>query len=378
MEPENKFIETPIEPIVESDIVPEDTATPEIPVSGETSEEIPLLLTPQPIETVPTPSHKMPTVPQLAIALGGLALLFIISYLPIRAAPNQITQIKSVKSIKSTELPTTPVIQSEHTAFGAVAITAKAAYVWDVKNQRALYTKNAGERLPLASLTKLMTALLAYTHLSANDRVSITRGALHQEGDSQLKSGEVFSLRALTHLTLITSSNDGAYALAAAVGASLPSQTSATGTEAFITAMNAKAEELGLSQTFFTNVTGLDVDETTSGGYGSARDMAFLMEYLMKKYPEILDGTNDIVRTILDTKGVAFRAVNTNEITKQIPGLIGSKTGFTSLAGGNLVIAYDAGLNRPIIISVLGSTREGRFADIQTLITETAHVLEKE
>ena len=70
-----------------------------------------------------------------------------------------------------------------------------------------------------------------------------------------------------------------------------------------------------------------------------------------------------------------MQAVNTNERIADIPGLIGSKTGFTRLAGGNLVIAYDAGLNRPIVIAVLGSTRKGRFSDVTTLINATAHVL---
>jgi D-alanyl-D-alanine carboxypeptidase (penicillin-binding protein 5/6) len=142
--------------------------------------------------------------------------------------------------------------------------------------------------------------------------------------------------------------------------------------------MNAKAEEIGLSQSYFVNPTGLDVDGTTGGSYGSARDMAFLMEYILLKHPEILAGTNESTSKIYDQEGALFRAVNTNGVTDHISGLIGSKTGFTGLAGGNLVIAYDAGLNHPIVVVVLDSTLEGRFSDVMTLIKETGRAITKE
>lgn len=318
------------------------------------------------------PIQRMPTIPQLAVALGALALMFALSYLPLGRGPND--DKKTQQAVE--QAPENKEATADH-YFEEVSITAEAAYVWDVKNQRALYNKNAGKQLPLASLTKLMTALVAYEHLDREDRIPITRGALLQEGDSNLKSGETFALQDLANFTLITSSNDGAYALAAAAGAALAAgRNNSTG--AFVDAMNAKAEEIGLSQSYFTNPTGLDVNGVKSGSYGSARDMAFLMEYLTLKHPEILERTKEAASTIRNEDGTTFRAVNTNEITAHIPGLIGSKTGFTGLAGGNLVIAYDAGLNRPIVIAVLGSTRDGRFSDVTTLIEETARAIANE
>ena len=68
-------------------------------------------------------------------------------------------------------------------------------------------------------------------------------------------------------------------------------------------------------------------------------------------------------------------ATNTNEVVGSIPGLIASKTGFTDLAGGNLVVAFDAGINRPVIISVLGATKDGRFTDMEMLVNASLRAL---
>ena len=85
-------------------------------------------------------------------------------------------------------------------------------------------------------------------------------------------------------------------------------------------------------------------------------------------YPEILRPTNTSATRINNTAGAYNDANNTNEVALKIPNMIGSKTGYTDLAGGNLTIAFDAGLNRPIIITVLGSTRDERFTDVFTLV----------
>ncbi len=71
---------------------------------------------------------------------------------------------------------------------------------------------------------------------------------------------------------------------------------------------------------------------------------------------------------IYNTDGEYHDAINTNDIVSRIPNLIGSKTGYTDLAGGNLTVAFDAGFDRPIIITVLGSSREERFTDVLKLV----------
>lgn len=248
-----------------------------------------------------------------------------------------------------------------------VEVRGKAAYVWDVNEQRALYSKNADEVLPLASISKLMTALVAYELIDADTTVTVPLEAIRQEGVSGFVDGEQFSYQSLSDLTLISSSNDGAYALAAAAGALLIDEERQQ-PSAFIEAMNIKAEEMGLTNTTFFNPTGLDVSTTQSGSYSTARETTFLMEYILRHYPEVLAATQQSHSLIYNQAGAYHDAENTNVIIDEIPNLIGSKTGYTDLAGGNLVVAFDAGLNRPIIVTVLGSSRSGRFSDVKNLV----------
>jgi D-alanyl-D-alanine carboxypeptidase (penicillin-binding protein 5/6) len=135
-----------------------------------------------------------------------------------------------------------------------------------------------------------------------------------------------------------------------------------------VEAMNIRAGELGLRETYFLNPTGLDISETEAGAFGSARDMAFLMDYILKNQPGILERTKEEAFTLHNVAGVGHEAENTNVVISEIAGLIGSKTGYTTLSGGNLAIAYDASLNRPIVVVVLGSTINGRFSDVLKLV----------
>lgn len=311
-------------------------------------------------------SPHVPVVRQLSVALGVLLLLFGTTYV------DDLFALAGRNKEQEAGTPIEELIPSEAQGgqtsadhFEDFTVTARSAYVWDVAKQRALYNKNADEQLPLASLAKLMTALVAYELLDPDDRINISIDAINELGDSGLMDGESFSVRNLTDLTLIASSNDGAYALAAAAGGSLFD----TGNDAstFVKAMNIRATEIGLSQTYFKNATGLDLSEFEGGAYGSARDMAFLMEYIITNHPGLLERTTTELAAIPNEVGESHLAENTNEIVSQIDGLIASKTGYTDLAGGNLVVAFNAGLNRPIIISVLGSTRTDRFSDVVRL-----------
>lgn len=316
---------------------------------------------------IPEQDSKIPVARQLTIALGMLLLIFgtaladdiktFFVTTPTEAEVQPIQErVAATEEIPRLQTYTEP--PNEHAIIGA------SAFVWDVKNQRALYNKNADEQLPLASVTKLMTALVAYELLAPEDRVEISAEALRQGGDSGLLFGETFTAQDLSNLTLIVSSNDGAHALAAAAGATLSDDNPA---DTFVKAMNIRAEELGLTQTYFNNATGLDIGTTKNGGYGSARDIAFLMEYILTNHLDLLEYTSTDETYIANGNGETHFAQNTNLVVEDIDGLIASKTGYTDLAGGNLVVAFNAGLNRPVIAVVLGSTRNGRFSDILTL-----------
>ncbi|MDP6388097.1 MAG: hypothetical protein QGG63_02395 [Candidatus Pacebacteria bacterium] len=256
-------------------------------------------------------------------------------------------------------------------AFKNISLEAKAAFVWDVNKQKALFTLNEQVQLPLASLTKLMTALIAIELLPESSVIMIDAEALVEEGDSGLIANERWNLSDLLRFTLITSSNDGASAVASIAGllkTRFPAHDG-EGRIAFVKAMNEKVREIGLNQTYFINPTGLDTNGDIGGGYGSARDTAKLLEYAVVSAPEIIDATRYNALQFISLSDISHTATNTNSSINKVPGLIASKTGLTDLAGGNLVIAFDAGINHPIIISVLGSTQEGRFRDVEKLVT---------
>lgn len=349
-------------------VVPEEVTPEHTPLSQEESVESEESTTPEESSgnaLDATPNHStLPTNPQLVIALLLLLAIFGVSYVPWADTTAE-TPTAIEKSLREEEAK-----QSAAVTIPEPDIEATSAFVWDIRHQRTLYAKNASAQLPLASLTKIMTSLVALQALGNNGKVAMTLEAIGQDGPSDFADGETFNAKALSDFSLVSSSNDGAYALAAAAGAALTKDSNST--SSFVSAMNARAEELGLSQTYFVNPTGLDENNLESGSYGSARDMAFLMEYLTAHHPEVLESTRNKYTAVRGT--TLHTATNTNDSVGDIPGLLGSKTGFTDLAGGNLVIAFDAGLDRPIIISVLGSSRDGRFKDVAALV---AHAQQK-
>ena len=246
-----------------------------------------------------------------------------------------------------------------------INLEAKSAYVYDIKADRALYNKEADLILPLASITKLMTALMAEELISGTTTVSVSKAAIQQDGASGLNEGEKFSAKALTDYAIIASSNDAAFALGATVGKAIggnnPNKT-------FVNGMNFRAKELGLVSLKFYNPTGLDISPTEAGAYGSARDITFLLKYILENNPDLLTATTLQNTKIYNVDGAYHDAENTDPIIDKIPNLLASKTGYTDLAGGNLTVAFDAGFNRPIIITVLGSSYSGRFKDVATLV----------
>lgn len=259
--------------------------------------------------------------------------------------------------------------------FDSLALVGKAAFVWDVRKNEPLYAKNGEVQLPLASLTKIMTAVVATESLPSETVVTIGKESLAQEGDSELALNERWTLRSLIDLTLLASSNDGAHALASAVlggsGASV-----ADDEDFFVKKMNEKARELRLGQTYFINESGLDVIERVAGGaYGSARDLALLFDYVLENHPELFEATKNVSESFTSQSGITHAVLNTNQLVSEIPGIIASKTGLTDLAGGNLAIIFEAGPVYPIVVVVLGSTQEERFSDVSQLVSATLRAL---
>jgi len=241
--------------------------------------------------------------------------------------------------------------------FENINLEAKSAYIYDVVKKKSIFELNADSQLPLASLTKLMTGVVAKENIPEWMLIDIGEESVLQEGDSGFMLGERWKIADLIDAMLISSSNDAAAAIA-------------LNSEDFISLMNKKSADLNLAQTYFLNATGLDLTNYLSGGYGSAKDVAKLMDYLVKKHPSLLEVTR------YDSLKINSRNFkNTNKLIEHLPGIIGSKTGFSDLARGNLAVVFDMGLEHPVIIVALGSSEEGRFEDIEKLYNETIKYL---
>lgn len=285
--------------------------------------------------------------------LSGTAVLGVLALVGPLFIPST-TQVTAV--VEAPALATVPPSR----AFENVSVEGRAAIVYDLTTGETLYEKNSRSQLPLASITKLLTVYAAVEALPANATVTMTEKSLLPEGDNGFVVGQQFAFNDLARLALVSSSNDATAAIAetAAVARATTGKNLLAGA----------ASAAGLSQTYALNGTGLDESTSVSGGYGSARDVAVLAGKLLARAPEIAAATTKKDITIQSRSGESFTLRNTNQQIGSVPNALLSKTGFTDLAGGNLAIVYDAGINRPVAIVVLGSSVEGRFTDVQKLL----------
>ena len=255
--------------------------------------------------------------------------------------------------------------------FASVEVGGKAAIVLDVRSGEVLYEKNPGVQLPLASLTKVMLALVAAEALPLDSTMTIPYYAAGSNGQNLLE-GERWSVKDVIAFTLVTSSNSGAQILADAANERIRARfPDAPEKGAALWRMNMLAKEMGLGETFYLNAHGLDLSTTQAGAYGSVRDMARLFAYAASAEPALFSNTahGEIFLASSDPSTGSKTVHNTNVAQGLLPGLIMGKTGLTDLAGGNLGVVFDAGLSQPVVAIVLGSTEEGRFDDIQKLVS---------
>lgn len=264
--------------------------------------------------------------------------------------------------LKNPKAPEIPVHKETATTTLSLVspLEASAAFVFDVRNSTVLYAHNADLQLPLASITKVLAALVAHEFFPTGTHVTVSKTALAEEGDSGLVEGEVWDVDELLKFILVTSSNDGI--------ALLEEVYNSLGEEKFVQALDRRAREIGLTTFSIRNATGLDASDTLKAtNYGSARDVAKLFSYALLSMPDILDATRAGTNSISSLSRV-HTIENTNEVIDLVSNAVGGKTGFTDAAGGNLVMSFDRDIGSPIIIVVLGSTKEGRFTDMKNLV----------
>lgn len=213
-------------------------------------------------------------------------------------------------------------------ALDASLLSAESAVLIDASTGNVILSKNASERLPMASTTKIMTAVVALENSAPTDKVTIAKEAVGVEGSSvYLHEGELLTMEELLYAVLLSSANDAAAAIAIEIGGSI---------EGFAALMNAKAIELGLSNTHFENPHGLDREEH----YTSASDLAMLSLYALKN--ETFKKIVSTYKTTIPLDGNGTRVlINHNKLLRLYDGAIGVKTGFTKKSGRCLVSAAE-------------------------------------
>ena len=211
------------------------------------------------------------------------------------------------------------------------SVSARGAVLYDASEGGAgvLWEKNAHERMPMASTTKIMTALVAIESLPLTTAIQIPAAAVGVEGSSvYLREGEKQTLEALLYAMMLESANDAATAIAIAVAGSV---------EAFAELMNRRAADMGLGDTHFVNPHGLDAPEH----FTSAYDLALIASEALKN-PELrkIAGTYRSSMPLGDESGARL-LINHNRLLRSYPGAIGGKTGFTKKSGRCLVSAAE-------------------------------------
>ncbi len=223
-------------------------------------------------------------------------------------------------------------------------ISAKSALIKDLRTNLTLYAKDPGQKLPIASLTKLMTAVVAAEKLSFDEAVEISREDIKTVPFvARLVPGEELAVADLLRAMLVASANDAALALARKAGGDI---------QKFVQEMNHRARAMGMSGTSFTNPVGFD----DPNHYSTASDLAKLVEeFLTDPNLSEIVSTKEAVIISLDKK-LKHKLITTNKLMVEHPEITGIKTGYTEGAKGNLIISTG-----PYYSIILGS--EDREAD---------------
>lgn len=285
----------------------------------------------------PKPAH-LPTIPQASLS-GFLSAPSTVSLLPAR----------------NSEVP-------------PLEISATKALVIEISTQKILYSKDPFGKQPVASLTKLMTALVAHEKLDNQAVLTISQHAIETpESFAHLVEGERLSVEQLLYAILLESSNDGAVALEEFYNATKPTHAGS-----FIYQMNQKVNELGLETTSFAEPTGLSAQNQSS-----AFDIARILEAVFKKekLAQIMK-TPRYITTSQDNKYV-HSWKNSNKLLESDESIVGGKTGYTEEAGRSMAVVAQAPNGRYIILVVLDANdRETEIMDMLNWVRR-AYVWEK-
>jgi len=249
-----------------------------------------------------------------------------------------------------------PVVKAD-----SLNLDAESAILIEASSGKVLYEKTPDEKLPMASMTKIMSMLLIMENinngnLSYTDKVIISKNASGMGGSQVfLQEGEEYKVEDLLKCIAVSSANDAVVAMAEKISGSV---------EAFVELMNNKAKELGLTNTNFANPHGLD----NENHYSSARDMARLGQELLK-HEEILKFTSIYEDYLTKPDGSQVWLVNTNRLVRFYEGVDGLKTGYTTEAGHCLTATAKKNDLRLISVVMKSSSSDARSKDTATLLS---------
>lgn len=231
--------------------------------------------------------------------------------------------------------------------------TARAAIAYDLTQNTLIYQNNMEKRLPIASLTKVMTAVIAIENMDLNSKLTVSKSAAEiGEGTMGLGEGEIHTLEDLLYGLLLQSGNDAAETIA---------QGSKFGRENFIHLMNKKAEDMGLSNTRFTNPSGLQGDGEQ---YSTVKELLVLTRYALQKeeFARIVATYQHDIPQSSEHKG--YTLYNETNLLTTYPGVKGVKTGFTDEAGMCLITYLEYKGNKIISILLNSENRRSEMKDL--------------
>ncbi len=232
-------------------------------------------------------------------------------------------------------------------------LSAKSALVYDLTTDKTLYEKNPDIVLPMASITKIMTAVVAIDNRREDDRYIVKKADLVGENAMGLTIGEELTQEELLYGLVLNSANDAAEVLA----------SNTLGRDEFIKAMNEKAKAIGMKDTNFTNPSGLEGDgfqKTT------AKDLLILTRFALKNYPLFAEVSQTLTKYIpANANHKTFDMYNETNLLSSYPGVKGVKDGYTPEAGLCLVTYLDYQGHEMIAI-ILGS--ENRRQEMKDLL----------
>jgi len=262
-------------------------------------------------------------------------------------------KLREMKPIRNIEVP-----DLEMEVKSAISVLADSQ-----GSQRTLFEKETEQKLAIASLTKLMTAWVVLEYYDLSKEITISKKAANQYGDiKKLEEGKTFPVKYFLYPLLMESSNGAAFALA--------NDYEEITERKFVELMNSEAKKIGLNDTFFDNPTGLDPEDSkTEMNYSTADDLVKLAKKLLEK-PLVWE-----ILSIAKYFEYGPELINTNRFllenfTDWQEKIIGGKTGYTSKAGGCLLLVVKAPRSQGFLINIIlgANGKENRFEEMRKLV----------